>query len=82
VTATDTTTAHTTFTQLQQAAKSSAGSKYQDVSGLGDSAFTTGTILHVLKGKDVMLVTVIGGDSTKALSEEKQFAQDAVPKLP
>lgn len=82
VTAADPTTAHSTFTQLQQAAKSSAGSKYQDVSGVGDSAFTTGTILYVLKGKNVMLVTVLGGDATKALSEEKQFAQDALPKLP
>ena len=81
VVAADTTTAHTTFTQLQQATQSSAGSAYQVVSGLGDSAFTNGKILYVLKGKSVMLVTVLSTDATKNVSEEKQFAQDALPKL-
>lgn len=81
VVAADTTTAHSTFTQLQQATQSSAGSAYQVVSGLGDSAFTNGKILYVLKGKSVMLVTVLSTDTTKNVSEEKQFAQDALPKL-
>ena len=81
VVAADTTTAHSTFTQLQQATQSSAGSAYQVVSGLGDSAFTNGKILYVLKGKSVMLVTVLSTDTTKIVSEEKQFAQDALPKL-
>src|SRR5258708_5643856 len=34
VSAADTTTAHSTFNQLQQSTKTSAGSQYQDVSGL------------------------------------------------
>lgn len=77
----DATTAHTAFTQLQQAAQATGGSKYQTVSGLGDAAFTNGTVLYVLKGKTIMIITVSSSDSTKALSEEKQFAQSALPKV-
>ncbi len=81
IAATDTTTAHNTFTQLQQATRATSGSKYQDVSGLGDGAFTNGTTLYVLKGKTLMVITVISSDSTKILPEEKQFAQDALPNV-
>ncbi len=81
VSATDSTTAHSTFTQLQQASQGTGGSQYQTVSGLGDAAFTNGKILYVLKGKTIMIVTVTATDSTKALSEEKQFAQAALPKV-
>jgi hypothetical protein len=81
VSATDSTTAHSTFTQLQQASQGTSGSQYQTVSGLGDAAFTNGKILYVLKGKTIMIVTVTATDSTKALSEEKQFAQAALPKV-
>lgn len=81
VSATNSTTAHLTFTQLQQASQGTGGSQYQAVSGLGDAAFTNGKILYVLKGKTIMIVTVTATDSTKALSEEKQFAQAALPKV-
>lgn len=77
----DATTAHTAFTELQQITKTTAGTKYQDVSGLGDGAFTNGTTLYVLKGKTLMLVTVTNSDPTKVLPQEKQFAQDALPKV-
>lgn len=75
------TDASTAFTQLQQAAQATGGSKYQTVSGLGDAAFTNGTSLYVLKGKTIMIITVTSSDSAKALSEEKQFAQSALPKV-
>jgi hypothetical protein len=81
VTATDATIAQATFSELQQTMRISAGSKYQDVTGLGDSAFTNGTTLYVLKGKTVMIITVTDSDSTKVLPEEKLFAQDALPKI-
>jgi Protein of unknown function (DUF3558) len=77
----DTTSAHTMFTQLQQATKASGGSKYQDVSGLGDGAFTNGKILYVLKGKTVMVVVVLEKDATTVVDAEKQFAQDALQKV-
>ncbi len=81
VTSSDANTAHAAFTQLQQVAQSTSGSKYQVVSGLGDGAFTNGTVLYVLKGKTLMLITVAGSDSSKVLAEEKQFAQEALPKV-
>jgi len=81
ITATDTTTAQATFSELQQISQATGGSEYQVVNGLGDSAFTNGKILYVLKGKTVMVITVANGDSTKVLPEEKQFAQAALPKV-
>ncbi|MEO8972837.1 MAG: hypothetical protein ABI406_14710, partial [Ktedonobacteraceae bacterium] len=81
VAATDATTAHATFTQLQQASQGTGGSQYQTVSGLGDAAFTNGKILYVLKGKSIMIVTVVTTDTTKTLSDEKLFAQAALPKV-
>jgi len=81
VTTTDATIAQAAFSELQQTTKTTAGTKYQDVSGLGDGALTSGTTLYVLKGKTLMLVTVINSDPTKVLPEEKQFAQGALPNV-
>ena len=81
VSSTDAATAQSTFTQLQQVMKTTSGSQYQDVTGLGDSAFTTGKTLYVLKGKTWMFITVTNNDSTKILPEEKQFALDALPHV-
>ena len=81
VAATDATTAHSTFTQLQQASQGTSGSQYQAVSGLGDAAFTNGKILYVLKGKSIMIITVVTTDTTKTLTDEKLFAQAALPKV-
>ena len=80
VAAADTTTAKSTFSQLEQATKTTSGSQYQTVSGLGDGAFTNGKTLYVLKGKSLMIVTVLN-NSTSPLSIEKQFAQAALPKV-
>jgi len=79
--AADPTTAHTLFAELQQSLKTTSGSNYQDVSGLGDEAFYTGSVLYVRKGKTLMVITVTHTDSTKILSDEKQFAQDALPNV-
>jgi hypothetical protein len=81
VTTSDATIAQTTFSELQQTTKISAGSKYQDVTGLGDGAFTNGATLYVLKGKTLMIITVTNSDLTKVLPQEKQFAQDALPQV-
>lgn len=81
IVATDATTAHSIFTQLQQASQGTGGSQYQVVSGLGDAAFTNGKILYVLKGKTVMIITVTPTDTTKTLTDEKLFAQAALPKV-
>jgi hypothetical protein len=81
VTTTDATTAHSAFAELQQITKTTAGSKYQDVTGIGDGAFTSGITLYVLKGKTLMIVTVTNSDPTKVLPAEKQFALDALPNV-
>ncbi len=81
VSTTNATTAQTAFSELQQITKTTAGTKYQDVTGLGDGAFTNGTTLYVLKGKTLLLVTVVNSDSTKVLPQEKQFALDALPNV-
>lgn len=81
VSSTDATTARNAFTQLQQVTKTTSGSQYQDVSGLGDGAFTNGKVLYVLKGKTLMIITVTDSNSANILPAEKQFAQDALPKV-
>jgi hypothetical protein len=56
-----------------------AAPKYQDVSGLGDAAFTTGFDLHILKGDDMYQIGVSG--VTDPLGSATTVAKEALAKV-
>ena len=77
----DTTTAQTIYTELQQVVKTQNPTAYQDISGIGDQAFTDGSVLYIRKGKTVLIITVKNTGSAKILPDEKLFAQDALANV-
>lgn len=79
--ASDPTSAQTLFTEAQQQAKAQDPSTYQDVSGLGDAAFTATHALYVLKGKSILVILVFYVPSSNPLPDEKLFAQAALPNV-
>jgi hypothetical protein len=56
-----------------------AAPKFQDISGLGDAAFTTGFDVHVLKGDDVYQIGVSG--VTNPLGSATTVAKEALAKV-
>lgn len=75
------TTAQTAFAELRQQQKAAHPTRFQDISGLGDAAFTNGSLLYAIKGSTILGVGVQGVPSPSILPDEQQFAQDALPNV-